>query len=939
MNKSNSPQKRSFFSKFLRFLLFSSLIMILLGLALGTFAYFYFSRDLPKLDRIEDYKPPQVSEVFDTDGNKIGEFWIECRFVTPFKDIPKKMIEALVATEDERFYQHHGVDPWGIFRAFVTNLKAGQVVQGGSTLTQQVAKALVLSPERTYDRKIKEAIVATKIESTLTKDQILYLYLNQTFFGNRAYGVAAAARNYFHKDLKDLNIAETAMIVGLSKAPSTFNPLVNPERAKIRQNYVIDRMLDLNYISKKEAEEAKAYPLKVFKAETDKEFNIRNTPYFTETVRRYIQEKYGDEALYKGGLKIYTTASLDMQKAAETAVEKGVREVERTYGYHGSHMKLNSPEEIEKFNQQNQIIILENTGQLDHGEHKNIGSILKIPTPISDNLYYDAVILGRSRSKGFDVQVGNAKGVVAPETTGWAYGADSLSTGDVIQVKLYSKKLKSTPDKTDKVAKNDKSKNVKPVEEKAPTQTADGKYVFSLEQTPNLQSALYSYEPFTGEVKAIVGGVDYKKSEFNRATQALRQPGSSVKPLIYSAAVDKGYTPNTIVMDAPIVYEESPGKFWSPKNYGGSFSGAMTLRNALAHSVNVVCVRITMDIGTHYIDAYMRKLGLTSDIQKYYSMALGANDVYLSEMARAYGTFANGGILPQTHIIRKIVDPSGKVLEENKAMDPSKFVITWDADKKSESAPADNPSAVSSKGEVANGQASIPESQQASAESGPESSPVAKVETKPAEKSKAKKGIPWDEMDYNGQLIAQGDEAIKKDQLNLSEYEKKILYGSYIPEGYTITPRTAATMVSMLQDVVKYGTATRVLALGKPAAGKTGTTNGATDAWFIGFTPTLVTGVWVGHDEKIKTIGHGATGGHVAAPIWLYYMTEATKKYPTKDFKLPSWIDLSQYQTPMEIVKGDTESVDFVGSIPGSGSGGGGGGNHSSGAEFFSKDL
>ncbi len=928
MNKNKSPQKRSFLSKLLRFTLFTFLFFIVLGIGLGTAAYFYFSRDIPKMDRIEDYKPPLVSEVFDADGNKIGEFWIECRFLTPIKDIPKRIIDALIATEDERFFQHHGVDPLGIFRAFLTNLKAGQVVQGGSTLTQQVAKALVLSPERTYDRKIKEAIVATQIETNFTKEQILFLYLNQTFFGNRAYGVTAAARNYFHKELKDLNVAETAMIVGLSKAPSTFNPLVNPDRAKIRQNYVIDRMEELNYITKQEAAEAKAYPLKLYKAETDKDFNLKATPYFTETVRRYIHDKYGDDALYKGGWKIYTTANYDMQKSAEQAVEKGVREVERGQGFHGSRQKLADAQAIDKFNQQNQINILERNGSIDHGEHKNIEAILKIPTPIVENKYYDAVILSGSRSKGFEVQVGSAKGTVVSESTGWAYGSDNLGYGDIIQVKLY-KKAKAAIDPK----KSDKEAVAKTVENKA-VPVPDGRLIFSLEQAPNLQAALYSYEPFTGEVKAIVGGVDYNKSEFNRATQALRQPGSAIKPPIYSAALDKGYTPNTVIMDSPLVYEESPGKFWTPKNYGGNFTGPTTFRSALTHSRNVVTVRIVMDIGTHYIDAYLRKLGITSDIQKYYSMALGANDVYLSELSRLYGVFANGGILPQTHIIRKIVDPTGKVIEENKAMDPSKFIITWDGDKKADT-PSAPPSSVSSTGEVASGQAVTPETQ-ASSESKPETIPVAKVETKPSEKGKTK-AIPWDEMDYNTQLIAEGDEAIKKDQLNLSEYEKKILYGNYIPEGYVITPRTAVTMVSLLQDIVKYGTATRILALGKPAAGKTGTTNGATDAWFIGFTPTLVTGVWVGHDEKIKSIGRSATGGHVAAPIWLYYMTEATKNYPTKDFKVPSWIDLSQYQTPMEIVKGDSESVDFVGGIPGTG--GGGGGNQGSGAEFFSKDL
>src|SRR4030095_3887868 len=317
MSSPTAPRKNSKnLLKILRYLLLLVVALTLLVASLGIGAYYYFSRDLAQLDRIEAYNPPLVSEVFDTENRKIGEFWSECRFLTPIQDIPKKMIEAFVASEDERFFQHKGVDPQGIFRAFLTNLRAGHTVQGGSTITQQVTKNLVLSPERSYDRKIKEAILATRIESKLSKDQILYLYLNHIFCGNRAYGVAAAARNYFHKDLKDLNVAEIAMIVGLSKAPSTFNPLVNPERATTRQHYVIDRMKEQGYLTAQEADTAKKTPLAIYRSGTDKDFNLHYAPYFTEHVRRYISEKYGDEALYKGGFKIYTTTSLDMMKAA-----------------------------------------------------------------------------------------------------------------------------------------------------------------------------------------------------------------------------------------------------------------------------------------------------------------------------------------------------------------------------------------------------------------------------------------------------------------------------------------------------------------------------------------------------------------------------------------------------------------------------------------------
>lgn len=902
MPKSNESTKKSFFSRILRlfkWLAIAGASCVLLVAIVGYGFYLHISKDLPKLDKIEDYRPPVMAEVFDDSGKKIGEFWTEARILTPIDKIPKKMIQGFVASEDDRFFEHGGVDPYGIARAFWSNLQAGHVVQGASTITQQVTKALLLSPERTYDRKIKEAILATKIERNFTKDQILYIYLNQTFFGNRAYGVAAAARNYFHKNLEDLNIAEIAMIVGLAKAPSLFNPLVNPTRAVQRQHYVIDRMKDEGYITAEEAKESKTVPLKIYEAGTDKDFNKKYAPYFVEHVRRELQKKYGND-LYTGGWKIYTTASLEMNQEAQRAVQSGLDPFAKRYGYRGPAEHLSNSEQIEAFLKKQHLDLLGEKEDLDPFSDPHYQKALSQATPIQAERRYQAVISGVTPN-GLKIRLGRQDGVISKEDYAWAktpaHGAKvwEPSAGDVIEVKIKSASAGKAA--------------------KASAITTASSFV--LDQSPEIQSAIFSYEPFGGAIKAIVGGQDFNKSEFNRATQALRQPGSSIKPLIYAAALDKGYTPATVIMDSPIVYEESAGKFWKPKNYGGKYYGPTAFRNALVNSRNVVTVRILMDIGTHYVAGFMRKLGITTPIFKYYSLALGSNEVYLEELATAYGAFVNGGIYPQTYFVQKISDPSGKIIEEHQAS-ATPFLISYQPVKQ-----GDKPDSPVKPAEA-------PESQ-ASAESQPESMPL----------GSGQKSI--EEMGFREDLLAAAEKATKDDQLNLTEYEKKVLYGDYIPPGYIITPKTAMTMVSILRDVVRAGTGTRALALKKPAGGKTGTTNSATDCWFIGFTPDLVTGVWVGFDEKIKSVGHGATGGTVAAPIWLAYMQEATKRYVTKDFTIPKWIDLSVYESPIQVVQGggggDAEMGDAgVGTgVASTGAAGGGGGG--GGAEFFTKDL
>ncbi len=893
-------QKKSLFSKIFRFFrwcAYTTLILVAILGFTGLGFYYYISRDLPNLKKIEDYRPPVMAEVFDDAGNKIGEFWTEARILTPIDGVPKKLIEAFVSSEDDRFFEHKGVDPYGILRAFIQNLKAGQVTQGASTITQQVTKALLLSPERTYQRKIKEAILATQIEKNLSKDQILYIYLNQIYFGNRAYGVAAAARNYFHKDLAQLNLAEIAMIAGLAKAPSVFNPVINPARAGQRMGYVLDRMADEGYISRSEANEAKKYPLQVYLAKTDKDYNYQYAPYFVEEVRRELVKKYGTEKLYTSGWKIYTTVDLEMYQAAQKAVLDGIERFSKSFGYRGPIVHLDSEKKIEEFLKNTHLEILDSLGEGNYYLDPGLKEASQKTTPLKPNQIYNAVIT-KIDGKDLKVRVGNTEGTIASGDWTWAKNPArraerwNPSSGDVIEVRLKTSSGKDAPDEAVSLSKT-----------------------FSLYQSPEVQSALFSYEPFTGAVKTVIGGQSFKKSEFNRATQALLQPGSSIKPLIYAAALDKGYTPGTIIMDSPIVYEESAGKFWKPRNYGGKYYGPTAFRHALVNSRNVVTVRILMDIGTHYAAGFMRKLGLSSPIYKYYSMALGSNEVILAELARAYGAFVTGGILPNIHYVNKILDPQGEIVEQYQA--PAiKYAIQYE--------------------EVQPDKDSINNDNQKPRNAGNAENNAEGAESQPM----GKKSESWEAMGFNATLLDQSSPTTQKDDLLLTSYEKKTLYGDYIPDGYVITPKTAVTMVNILRDVVRAGTGVRAQALKKPAGGKTGTTNEATDAWFIGFTPNLLTGVWVGFDDERRSLGHGATGGGVAAPIWLAYMKDATEKYVTKNFTIPKWVDLSVYEAPiqqMAVGVGDAELGDA-----GVGTGvatSGPSGSSPSSAEFFAQDL
>lgn len=834
--------------KFYFLIKFGVIFLILLsisGIVAFSLTYQHYAKDLPKLDSLRDYNPKLVTEVFADDGTKIGEFWQERRLVLQPHEIPTLFKQAIISSEDKSFMQHSGIDYIGIIRAMIENIKAGRRSQGASTITQQVVKTFILSPERTYERKIKEAILAKRLEDTFGKEEILYLYLNQIYFGNKSYGIEAAAQNYFRKNSKNLNVAEAAMIAGLVKAPGDFSPLNNYKRAKERQEYVIKRMFEENYITAQQREEAVKFPLKIYQAPTDKEFYSRYAPWIVEKIRQDLIQKYGRDRVYKLGLKIHTTVDLKAQKAADKAVWRGLTEIHKRHGYNGPLKKL-LPQEFETVFKQvsDQIYKEQFEEDLLIPPNQNLD-----PTQfkLNPDKIYQAVVTEVTPQKAL-VQVGFIKGEIISKDYGWArprnnnshgynntiYVSDAtkiFKVGDLIEVKII-------PDQQD--AKNKKLYQ-------------PGTTYFSLEETPKIEGALFSYDPFTGFVKAVVGGKDFSKNEFNRATQALRQTGSIFKPFLYAASLDKGYTEDTKVEDLPIKYEYAPGKFWSPQNYGGGHSGEMLFRSALITSRNLVSVRLLMDIGLDFMVAYVRKLGITSPLAKVYPMSLGANEMKLEQVSHAFGVFPTGGILAKLIYVKKVTDRFDRVLEIN---EPQKIKSFQDQIKDGEH--------------------------------------IAQVSVENMLLDK--------EANLHADLWLNAQEWIKKDKLNLTPYEEIILYGKYIPKDYTISPKSAYTMVKIMRDVVRSGTGYEANKMKYPAAGKTGTTNDLTDCWFVGFTPNLVAGVWTGHDQNKNKVGGGETGGKAAAPIFRYYMESYLAGTEVVDFKIPEEINTTEIKSPVTIL-------------------------------------
>ncbi len=682
---------------------------------------------LPSLEVLTDYHPKVPLRIYSAEGLLLGEFGEERRALVKIADVPDAMKNAILAAEDDRFYQHGGVDYTGVLRAALSNFTAGGARQGASTITMQVARNFFLSKEKTLTRKFNEMLLAFKIEHYLSKNDIFQLYINQIYLGQRSYGFAAASQIYFGKPLDQISIAEAAMLAGLPKAPSSYNPVVNPKRAKLRQLYVLRRMHELHFIT--DAELKIAQNQIIVAKHGSQEFPVKSD-YLNEMVRQFVYQKYQD-ATYTAGLKVYTTIRQQDQLAAYQAVRKGVLDYDRRHGYRGPERFINL--------------------QKDHGE-EYLEEELQDSTDNDDLL--PAVVLA----------------VTPTQIQAYCKGGERVTlTGEALH--FAQRAL------TDKVALNQRIVVGSVIRVQKNEQGS-----WQISQLPQVESAFVSGNPRNGAIYSLIGGFDFNHSQFNHITQAWRQPGSSFKPFIYSAALEKGFTPATIINDAPLSFgsDQTGSEPWQPKNYDGKFEGPMRMRQALIKSKNMVSIRILQAITPQYVQDYITKFGLDAEKHPpYLTMALGAGSVTPLQMLTGYSVFANGGFRVHPYFIQHIDNADGQKL--------------------SEAIPA--------------------------------------VATLNAEQ--------------------------------------------------VIDVRNAYTMVSMMQDVVKHGTAIRAMQLGRQdLAGKTGTTNDSIDAWFCGFQPTVVGIAWMGFDQP-RSLGDKETGGGAALPMWISYMATVLKNVPEAEYTLP----------------------------------------------------
>ena len=721
------------FTRWWHYLLAAMLGFALLLAILFALAAVLIFPNLPSLETLTDYQPKIPLRIYTADNALIGEFGEERRALVKIDAVPLLMRQAILAAEDERFYQHGGVDYLGVLRAAVANLSSGGAREGASTITMQVARNFFLSSEKTLSRKFNEALLALKIEHNLSKQQILELYVNQIYLGQRAYGFASAAQTYFNKSLNQLNVAEIAMLAGLPKAPSRFNPVVNPKRAKLRQLYVLRRMHELKFISDSQYALAQQQHLLV-EHKQQLNFDVR-AEYVSEMARQMMYERYQD-AIYSKGFKVYTTLRKADQEAANEALWRGVLDYDQRHGYRG-------PEGFIEMPQDNQN--LEEDLDDAFSEVDEVNGLLP------------AVVLD-ANAKHVDAYT-KAGDVVEINGDGLRFAQKSLSTS--------TSKLKIKRGSLIRVRKIEKTGH------------------WQIVQVPQVESAFISVNPADGAIRALVGGFDFDRNKFNHVTQAWRQPGSSFKPFIYSAALDRTFTAASVINDAPLVFNSSQtgSEPWAPKNYDGTYSGPTRLRTALMKSKNLVSIRILQAIGPQYAQEYITRFGFNAKQHPaYLTMALGAGSVTPLQMATAYSVFANGGYRIKPYFVERIVDPRGNLLAQAKP---------------------------------------------------------------------AKAGVDAERV---------------------------------------IDPRNAFIMTSLMQDVVKHGTAVRAMQLGRQdLAGKTGTTNEQVDAWFTGFNGNLVAIAWIGFDQP-RSLGGQETGAQAALPIWISYMGKVLKGTPETNYEPPEGV-------------------------------------------------
>ncbi|MBX9775063.1 MAG: penicillin-binding protein 1A [Xanthobacteraceae bacterium] len=750
----------------------------------------HFSRELPDYSQLQDYEPAVMTRVHAADGQLLAEYARERRLYLPIQAIPRMVLNAFIAAEDKNFYEHNGLDFSGMARAglaYIQNYGSGRRPQGASTITQQVAKNFLLTNEVSMARKIKEALLAMKIERAFSKERILELYLNEIYLGIGAYGVAAASLLYFNKSVHELTLPEAAYLAALPKGPNNYHPFRRRDEAIVRRNYVLDRMLDDRFITAQQAEEAKRAPLAVTTRSTGAQ--IAASEYFAEEVRRYINDNYTEKKLYEGGLSVRTTLDPHLQKAARKSLVDGLVKYDESQGYRGALQKI------------------EITG--DWGarlaEIKALSDIqpwrLAVVLEINDQTARIGLQPGREPGGALAKQ--RDFGTIGLDGVRWAKPASGPARGRVPQ----------------RVAQALEVGDVIYVD---PIEGRDAQ--FRLRQVPEISGGIVALDPNTGRVFAMVGGFSFDQSQFNRATQALRQPGSSFKPLVYAAALDNGYTPSSVVLDAPLEIDTGSG-VWRPENYEGKFYGPSTLRFGIERSRNVMTVRLAQDIGMPMIGEYAKRFGIYDNPNPYISFVLGAGETTLLKMTAAYAMFDNGGRKITPTLIDRIQDRYGRTIYRHDQRECR---------------------GCSSQG--------------------------------------------WSESETGPTLVDKRERVLD--------------------------PMTAYQITSMMEGVVQRGTATVVREVGKPIAGKTGTTNDEKDAWFIGFSPEMVVGVYIGYD-KPRHLGRGGTGGQLAAPIVRDFLKVALADRPAIPFRVPAGIKLIRVNPRTGMRAGPGEASILEGFKPG----------------------
>ena len=728
------------------------------------------SKDLPDFEVLNAYEPPVTTRIHASDGDLMAEYARQRRLYLPIQAMPELIKAAFLSAEDKNFYKHFGIDPTGLARAVITNIRnygSGRRAIGASTITQQVAKNFLLSNERSIDRKIKEAILSLRIEQAYSKNRILELYLNEIFLGLGAYGVAGASLTYFDKAVQEIELHEAAYLAALPKAPNNYHPFKHTERAIIRRNWVIDRMVQNGYVSFEEGEKAKAHKLEVNPRR--RSTYLAASEYFSEEVRREIVTRYGETALYEGGLSIRTTLDPKLQIMARKALMDGLVKFDIVDGYRGAREKIE----------------LGNDWGLSIAKVKGLSDVPE---------WKLAVILSSDETSA-------SFGIKPKKETSGALSSERKTGRLFLDDMKWAKKIRI------KDEKNRTAKKVNDILEvgdvifvEAMERDNSDTPKYRLRQKPKVSGAFVAMDPHTGRVLAMVGGFSFADSQFNRATQAYRQPGSSFKPFVYAAALDNGYSPSSVVLDAPIKIDQGGGLgFWEPKNYGGKFAGPSTLRRGIEKSRNLMTVRLAKDMGMPLVAEYAQRFGIYDKMLPVLAMSLGSGETTVMRMVSAYSVLANGGKQIRPSLIDRIQDRYGKTIFKHEARICS---------------------------------------------------------------------------DCNAQSWQQQEEPV------LDDTREQVL-----------DPMTAYQITSMMEGVVQRGTARVVRSLNVPVAGKTGTTNDYKDAWFVGYTPDMVAGLYIGYDTP-KSMGRRATGGGLAAPIFTNFMGEVLEGKKLVDFRVPNGLTL-----------------------------------------------